>query len=371
MKLKYLFFVAGLAALSANAQVTITSDDMFNAPGQYFLSYSNPFDPTSLSPVPYPTGNAQGSSGPNQIWDFSQGPTNIVYRFDYLSPTNVDQVISTNFPQAMLVEKQTDQATGDSQYLFFSMIPGVGRQVYGFYADNPLFDPNNVFATPIVDFPSQIMYGQEWTTVATWVNNVSGSDPTDPSSGGFSLAEQVTQTSDLKVDAWGTVNLPDELNGFGQALRVNEAVTIDVSTDDGSGNFQHVETDYARNFYWLMPGRGIVAAIASTQSGTPPPDNFSTATQFWRMFNTNKKPSTNGGCTTPDAVSNLKIKFNSGQVLLSWTKANCATQYQVQYSTSPTDAASWKTLNTVTNQVLALDNPGQDRFRFYRVVSLK
>jgi hypothetical protein len=372
MKFNCLLIVAALASVSAKAQVTITSDDMFNQAGQYYLAYSNPFDPTATNPTPYPTGGVQGSAGPNQIWDFSQGPTNVVYRFDYLAPTNVDSSISTNFPQATLVEMQTDQATGDAQYLFFSMIPGVGRQVYGFYAPNPLFDPNNVFTTPIVDFPSQIIYGQEWTTVATWINNVSGSDPTNPTSGGFSIAEQVVQTSDLKADAWGTVNLPDELGGFGQALRISEAVTYDLSFDDGSGNFQHAETDYARNFYWLMPGRGIVAELASTQGSTPPADNFTTATQFWRMFQTNKKPSTNTtGCATPDPVSTIKIKVNSGQVLLSWTKANCATQYQVQYSTNPSDATSWQTLNTVTNQVLALDNPGGAPFRFYRIVSLK
>lgn len=371
-QLSCIAFLASLACCSVSAQVTITSADLFNQAGLYYLAYSNPFDPGALSPTPYPTGNAQGAAGANQVWDFSTGPTNIIYRFDYLSPTNIDSTISANFPQAKIVEMQTDQASGNAQYLFFEQIPNVGRQVYGFYADNPLFDPSNVFVTPIVDFPDPMNYGQTWTTVAVYVNNVGGTDPTDPTGGGFSIAEQVTQTSEMKVDAWGTVVLPDALGGFGNAIRINESVTIDVAVDDGSGNFQHADTEYAKNFYWLMPGRGIVAAIASTQASSPPPDNFSTCTQFWRMFQTNKKPSNTGGSCTPNPVSDLTIRLNNeGQVLLRWSKDSCAKTYRVDYTTNPVDQASWQTLTTVTNSTLAVDSWISNTPRFYRIVSSK
>src|SRR4051794_4382235 len=168
MKRTFLSLSVALAAgVSAHAQVTITADDMFNQPGLYYKAYSNPFDPTSTSPTPWavPSGLI-GPGGPSQVWDFSTGPTNIVYRFDYLSPTNLDSSITADFPKAQVIERQTDLATGGNQYLFFSQVPGVGREVYGFYVNSPLLDPSNVFDTPIVDFPSQITYGQQWTTIA-------------------------------------------------------------------------------------------------------------------------------------------------------------------------------------------------------------
>jgi hypothetical protein len=370
-----------LVGLTAYGQGTtppvVTSADMFTTPGLYFRCYSNPFDPTSTSPTPFalaPGVLGTANSSP-QIWDFSVGPTNITYRFDYLSPTGVVQ--AADFPQATVVEKQTDEATGNSQFLFFQQVSGVGRTVYGFYTDQyqGLLDPSNVFQQPIVDFPDRITFGQTWTTVATFVSNVGVSDPTDPTAPPGGVAVQTTMTSNLKVDAWGTIVLPDALGSFSPGLRINEDVTIDTAFDDGSGSgFQHIETDYTRNYYWVMPGRGIVAEVASIQgsNGTPVPDNFTTATQFWRMFETNKKPSSGpgGGCVTPDAVNNLSIKLGPGQVLLRWPQANCASSYQLQYTTNAFDTASWKTLTTVTNQLLVLDTT-KDQQRFYRVVSIK
>jgi hypothetical protein len=270
-----------------------------------------------------------------------------------------------------LVERQTDESSGNTQYLFFSQVPGVGRTVYGFYANTPLFDPSNVFTTPIVDFPSQITFGQEWTTVATYLSNVNGTDPTDPTSGAFAIGIQTVQTSDLKVDGWGTIVLPDQLGGFGQGLRINESVQIDISYDDGSGSYQHVETDYARNFYWLMPGRGIVASLASTQGATQLPDNFTAATQFWRMFETNKKATPPPVCTNANPVTDLRIRSSGGQVLLSWSKVNCTSQYRVEYTDGQEKPLTWQPLGIFTNQLYSLDSATTAKTRFYRVVSIK
>jgi len=382
MKHAVLVLLVGVLVPAARAQVTITADDMFNQPGQYYRAYSNPYDPTSLSPTPWPVPSGLiGSAGPNQFWDFSSGPTNIVYRFDYLLATNVDSSISSNFPQAQMVEQQTDEATQDVQYLFFTQVPGVGRTVYGAYTDiyAGLLDPAEVFTAPIVDFPATITYGMEWTTVAVYTSNVNvndNTDPTDPFSGSIGL--QVTETSDLKADAAGTMILPDDLGGaFAQGLRINESVTIATAMDNGDGTFSPVETDYARNYYWLMPGRGIVASLASTQgsSGAQVDNNFSTATQFWRMFETNKKPNTSTNTTgngSPAAVSDLRIRYSSGQVLLTWSKANNASQYQVDVSTNLADTASWKPFSGImTNGFFVLDNVVANQERFYRVVSMK
>jgi hypothetical protein len=370
------------ASAPAFGQVTISASDLFNQPGEYYEAYSNDYDPTALVNVPWPVPSGLiGSAGPNQIWDFSKGPTNVVYRFDYLAATNVESTITADFPAAQMVERKTDQATGSVEYLFFTQVPGVGRTVYGAYSDlySSLIDPAHVFLTPIVDFPDRISYGQEWSTVAVYLSNVFGddnSDPTDPFAGGWNLELQVTQTSTLKADAWGKIILPDELGGsFVDGLRINETVTIDLGYQDpDTGGYQNIETDTARNYYWLAPDRGMVAALASTTgaSGAPVPENFTTATQFWRMFATNKKPSTGPTCVTPDPVSDLRIRFNSGQVLLSWSKVNCATQYRVDYSTTTTDPAAWKPLSgIITNQFYVFDTTDQDPQRFYRVVSMK
>lgn len=363
--------------------VTITADDSFNQPGLYFLAYSNDFDPTNPTPISYSTRNIQGTSGPGQIWDFSTGPTNLVWRYDYLSPASIDAEVIASFPEAKVVEKQVNQTRGnEAQYLFFEQIANEGRQVYGFYANLPLFgEPVNRFAPPIVDFPARMTLGDKWHTSTVYSNTVVVSvDPTDPEGEGFSIDVLVTQTSEFEADATGTIILPNELNAFGPGLRINEQVTIDIQyLDDSSNTYQPLETDYARNFYWMMPGRGIVAGLFSTQNSDVlggnagmPPENFTRATQFWRLFETNKKvtPST-GGCTSPEAVQDLRIRVSAGQVLLSWTKANCATQYRLDYSTNPVDKTSWKTLTTLTNKVLALDSMAGDSTRFYRVVSVK
>ncbi|MHC1766297.1 MAG: hypothetical protein AB9869_18690 [Verrucomicrobiia bacterium] len=366
------FTLVTLSGLLAHGQSvtsppTITAADMFNEAGLYSRVYSNPYDPMSLSAQTYAVNGVMGSAGPDQFWDFSNGPTDKIYRFDYLAWNSV--VEAEDFPGASLVERKTDEATGNIEFLFLEPVPGVGRRVYGFYADKLLFTPVNVFEPPIVDFPDQFSYGTEWTTSTLYYSTVAGFD--EEEEGGFDIALRTTMSSKFEVDAYGTILLPGELGTFGPGLRINEEVTIDVAFDDGEGSFQHVETDYARNFYWVMPGRGIVAQLASTQSTAPPPDNFARATQFWRMFETNKRPSSTPGCVTADPVHDLTIRANGGQVLLTWSRANCAQQYRVEYSSTPSDPDSWKTMGTFTNQLYAMDDSRADQARFYRVVSLR
>lgn len=388
--------VAALTALQSHAQttdpVTLTADDMFGQSGLYFRAYS------STPGVTMSTTGILGEAGPNQVWDFSNGPKDVIYRFDYVNPTNVISSITDNFPQATLVEVKSEEGTTDDpEYLFFSQGPN-GRRVYGAWQSlagtskllqllgsiGLEIDPARIFASPIDDFPAQISFGQEWQTTAVFPMDLllpdSGGDSLDPidgeiGGGSLDMTIQVTQTSHLKADAWGTIILPDELGAFGPGLRINENTTVDVELDDGSGTLQHVETDYVRTYYWLMPGRGIVAAITSTQGTSELPDSFPTALQYWRMFETNKKASTNpgGGCANPDPVADLRIRVSNGQALLSWTKATCATQYRLESTSTPWDATSWKAITTLTNKVLALDsNPTTAQSqRFYRVVSMK
>lgn len=336
---------------------------MFNQLGLYYMAYGNDYNPLDPS-TSYAVGNIMGTSGTNRFWNFLAGPTNKVWRFDYLNPSNLTE--AAVFPQATIAEQKTDVASNQASWLMFDQVPGLGRKVYGFYDLEFSADtPSNVFNPPIIDFPDQINYGDTWNTSTMISTMISLLDPEVFDS----IPTQLTFSSTFKVDAWGIVDLPQL--GLLDALRVNEEQTINVAVDlDGEGQFQDLETDYARTFYWLSPGHGIVAQLSSVQSSTPPDDNFGLATAFVRMFETNKKAA--AGCTDPGAVTDLKIKFSNGKVLLQWTKTPCAKQYRVEYSLAPSDPSSWKVLGEATSNDFMLDiASGQDRLRFYRVVSLK
>jgi hypothetical protein len=172
------------AALSVpvitSGQVAITGSDMFNQPGLYYRAHVNHFEPMDISGgtayvVP---SNLIGSAGANRFWDFSSGPKDKVFRFDYMAPTG--QVEAVNFPTAKVVERKTDESDGSREWLFFEQVPGLGRKVYGFYAQNPLFTPSNVFVPPIVDFPDRITFGQEWTTSTSYESTLNVNTPPDP-----------------------------------------------------------------------------------------------------------------------------------------------------------------------------------------------
>ena len=354
----------------SSAQPIITAADMFNGEGQYYRAYANIYNALDLSGstayvVPPDLIGPEGADG---FWDFSTGPTDKVLRFDYLSPEGISQ--AAEFPNATIAERKTDESNGTFEWLFFEQVPQVGRRVYGFYAENPFFTPSNLFVPPIVDFPDRITYGQEWTTSMTYENDLSISDPDE--GGAFNLRQRVTMSSQFRADAHGTIILPDEIGDFGPGLRVTEEVQIDIAIDFGEGQFDHVETDFARNYYWLMPGKGIVAQLNSTQSSTPVPENFTRATAFLRLFETNKEQGTGGSCENPDPVADLRIRVSNGTILLTWSRAECATQYRVEYSSNPEDRDSWTPLGDPTaNLRWEGEHIRNGALRFYRVVSLK
>ncbi len=365
---------AFLCATGVYAQPKITSADFFGQTNLYYRAYSYAFDPADPGSVPFKVPSTLiGDSGPGQLWDFSQGPTDEVLRFDYLSPVGMDQ--SADFPSAKLVEQETvEGGTSTPQLLFYDLVPGTGRTVYGFYAENSLFTPTSVFVPPIVDFPDPITYGLEWSTSTTYQNTLTLGDPSGD--GTSSAGQKVDVSSNLKADAYGTIILTDALGvSFAQGLRVAEAVTYDVTVDLGGGDNFH-ETDYVRNYYWFVPGYGMVAQLNSTQGTTPVSTNFMNATAFVRMFETNRKividPGGGGGCTDPAPADNFRLRLANGVILLTWSKADCATQYIVQYTTTPAVTASWKPLGIATSNLSWQgENTTNGPARFYRVVSMK
>lgn len=370
-----LFLMATLAASAVgHAQVKVTLSDLFTQPGLYYRAYANNFNSSDItgSTAYIVPSNLIGSAGPDQFWDFSKGPNDKVFRFDYTSTEGMS--LAAEFPFAKMVERKTEEGKGSPEYLFFEAIPGMGRKVYGYYAENPFFSPVNVFIPPIVDFPDPITYGAEWTTSTVYENELSLNDP-DPEGGGlFEISQRITASSHFNVDAHGTIVLPDEIGVFAQGLRINEDVTYDFEIDFGDGQYEHVETDYTRNYYWVMPGYGIVAQLNSTQNSAPPPEKFTRATAFLRLFETNKKISSTGGsgCNAPLPVTDVRIRVSSGVILLTWSKVECASQYSVQYTSTPMAADSWKSLGDPTQNAMWLgENIRNGPARFYRVVSIK
>jgi hypothetical protein len=350
------------------AQVIITAADMFNQPGQYYKAYANATNNTSVS-----VSGMLGNAGGPQLWDFTSWPSDVIYRFDYLAATNAPHSADFVAAGARMAEQKTNESAVASQaWLYFTQDPVRGRLTYGFY--DPEFSAGiggsqaeEVFSSALNDFPATIRYGDAWSSSTTFTNTIIFGDPNDPATS-FSVDLLIAYSAADVVDAWGTANSPGI--GFGDCLRVNELVTYDTSADfnDGSG-FQHLETDYVRNYYWLRPGRGIVAQVTSQQSNSTPPDNnFLTATAVARMFETNHPdhgdPGTSGG------IQGLKLTLGPSGALLQWTALASVTSYRVEYIASA--GAGWQPVGITTANYLIDAAAGKPNtpMRFYRVVGL-
>jgi hypothetical protein len=334
-------------------------NDLHTQSGLYYRAYANAYQP--LFGTSYAVGNRMGSAGPDRFWDFSQGPTERIYRFDYLNPSGVPE--AAEFPQATVLERKTTEGVGDVEWLMFEPVPGLGRKVYGFYSESfsPSL-PSIPFSQPIVDFPDGIRYQDTWTTSMITESMFPSLSP----DWSLDFPMQTTWNSTFTADAWGVMLLPNL--GLVDVLRINEELTVDIAADLGDG-YQQIETDYVRNYYWLSPGRGIVAQLGSTQGTSMPPENFAQATAFVRMFETNKKPGAIDD--SPKPVGNLRLTVSNNLVLIQWQKAPNASRYRVEYSTGGLGADDWIPLVVETANDYLFDPAGPlHQNRFYRVVSL-
>lgn len=350
------------------AQTTITAADLFNQVGQYYRAYANATNNTSVS-----VSGMLGPAGGPQAWDFTSGPSDVIYRFDYLAATNTPNAADFVAAGAQVAEQKTDETAGVAQaWLYFTQDPAKGRLTYGFY--DPSFaagiggsQAEEVFSSALNDFPATIHYGTTWSSSTTFTNTITFGDPEDPLGGFFSMDLLIAYSATDVADAYGVANSPGI--GFGDCLRVNELVTYDISYDDGSG-FQHLETDYVRNYYWLRPGRGIVAQVTSQQSNSAPPDNnFLTATAVVRMFETNHPDG--GGGEPGGGIQGLKITLGKNGALLQWTALPSVTSYRVEYTTSA--GGGWQAVGDPTTANYFIDAAAgkpDAPMRFYRVVGL-
>jgi hypothetical protein len=345
--------VAG--ATVASGQITITSADMFNQVGQYYLAYAN--DSSTTVPV----SGMLGTSGGPQAWDFSSGPQNVTNRFDYLAATNGQNGADFVSVGAQIVELKTDLAdTNNQSWLYFAQDPVKGRVDYGFW--DPSFSksqPESVFTNGLQDFPSPIHYGGSWSGTIVFYSTYS-----DPTFGDF--PEQVTYSATDNVDAYGYVTLPSI--GFLECLRVHEVVEYDIAVDLGDG-YQSIGTEYILNYYWLAPEHGITVQITSTESASgPPPDNLpGGAAALSRMF----QASHTGSVTNPPpAIHGFKITLGKTAALLQWTAQTGISSYRVDYTTNLAGKINWQALgSTSSNFVLdpAAATPAAP-VRYYRVV---
>jgi hypothetical protein len=361
MKHQVPLLLALLAApwmVGAQQAPIIRLSDLHTQPGLYYKAYANAYQP--LIGPSYPVGNRMGSAGPDRFWDFAQGPTERTLRFDYLSPAGFLE--AADFPLATVIERKTVEESGSVEWLMFEPVPGLGRKVHGFYSEE--FSPGMPsipFSQPIVDFPDGIRYQDTWTTSMVTESIFPSLDPEWT----LDFLLQTTWNSTFTADAWGRMLLPN--NQVVDVLRINEELTVDIAANLGDG-FQHIETDYIRNFYWLSPGRGIVAELHSTQGSSMPPETFAQATAFVRMFETNKQPgSVPDG---PQPVDNLRLTVSNNNVLVQWQKAPNASRYRIEW-TDDLAQGVWTPLVEETANDYFFDPVGPaQKDRFYRVVSL-
>jgi hypothetical protein len=328
---------------------------MFNQVGQYYRAYANAA--TNTVPVSALLGTTNGP----QAWDFSIGPQDLIYRFNYIQASQGRNGADFVALGAQIAEQKIDESNTNTQsFLYFKQDPTSGRIDYGFY--DPSFSavqPESFFTNGLQDFPASINFGGTWSG-----HTVFESIYTDPVYGDFPM--QVTYTASDHVDAYGLVTLPNL--GFLDCLRVHELVEYDIAVDLGSG-YQPLGTQFTLNYYWLSPGHGIVVQITSTSSdSTPPPDNMpGGAAAFTRMFEL-YHPST--GTNPPPVITGFKITMGASAALLQWTRVTGVTSYRVDYATSLAPTANWQPLGTTTSNFVldpAAVTPAAPR-RYYRVV---
>ena len=369
-----LVLIGATTLVTVNAQVTIRSADMFSQVGEYYRAYVNAQPEDPISPLQsFPIREQVGESGGPHLWDFSEGPTETIRRFDYVDPRKT--IVGASFPEVSVAERMTLESTGEVKWLLFEQIPLVGRRVYG--AFDPLFDEIAiVFDQPIIDFPDPMQFGDKWSTSLSFTNSVSLF--------GIDFPIRITQVSEFEVDAFGFIELPGL--GFGDVLRVNELVTqtdavesnifggtgdpeIDGELGIGGTTFQDIQKTYHRNLYFFRPGLGIVAQITSTTSEAAPGPNFQEAIFFVRMFETNKQPPEL--CTDPGAVDDLEISFSGGRALLKWSESECTDSYRVEYSSLGGVSGSWQSLGETQGTFMVDPLAAVDPVRVYRVISRK
>lgn len=358
----FLGVTSGLAlafgSLAGQAQITISASDMFNQVGQYYRAYSNDGDAN--------VSGLLGSVGGPQAWDFTTGPQDLIYRFDYLPAESAGH--GAMFPGATFAERKTVESTGATAFMYLEQVTGKGRMNYGFF--DPEFSstlPASPFNPAINDFPDTISYEDTWSVSTTFDTEIVLFDP-DPDEGGeWAIPARINYSATATADAHGILNQPGI--GFGECLRVNELASYDITVDlMGDGSYQSLDFQYVRNLYFLRKGNGIAVQVTSKQQATPPPDNFATAAAVVRMFETNHA----AGGNEEVFIKDFRISMGKDQALLQWSKTSGVASYRVEYTTDlAAPRGGWQELRSTTANFVIDDTVKTAPRRLYRVIGLR
>lgn len=246
----------------ASSQITVTLDDLEYSENDYYKMYGR----TSL----YIVQGLTGKIGGPHTWDFSSGPTDISYTFDYVLPSSTPYV--GDFPNATIAEKRTGD--GDEAFMFLDFLDGTGRVNFGVFQPGLMTDPY-VFDPPITDFPETIEFMDFWDGATTFNASLSGLD----------IDANYTYTS--FCNAYGTLTLPDGLGDF-PCLQVNNLEHFEFYW---SGIL--MQEVYIRSIYWLIEDAGIAVIVVSEEGTSPPPEDFAYSSAYSRMFESSKFTTSN------------------------------------------------------------------------------
>ncbi len=260
MKIRLIALVSAFSfglSVSVISQIEITLNDIEYADGQNYKMYGR----TTLYIVQQFTGKIGGP----HTWDFSTGPTNINYTFDYLLPSATP--CEADFPSATVTEKRTGD--GSTAYMFLDFQNGTGRVNYGVCQPGVLPIPY-VFNPPIVDFPATINFMDFWDGQATFAAQ----------SGGIDLTVEYFFTA--FCNAYGTLALPGGLGSF-PCLQVNYLEHFKYYWEG-----MLLQESYIRSYYWLIENAGIAVIIVSEEGSAIPPENFNYSAGYNRMYESSK-----------------------------------------------------------------------------------
>jgi hypothetical protein len=239
------FIIAG----NIFSQITITSDD-FPSVGDTYVNASDE-SPANADP---------GSPGPNQSWNFTGFMEDFTSSSNFVTPGSTP--FSSLFPDANLATN-----TGDTIFSFIKLntdkAASLGIVIESVFSGNLV--NNYVPEELIADFP--LNYQDEW------IDEYYYEFFTDPGIPGVDSTRFKSEiTSEVEVDAWGTVTIP--LGTF-NALRLSEVRTsVDSSWAKVAGIWmlQFTTTTMSYNYEWWTNEAPVGPFLASMSST----DNFTT-----------------------------------------------------------------------------------------------
>ncbi|MEM7164543.1 MAG: dockerin type I repeat-containing protein [Planctomycetota bacterium] len=209
-----------------------------------------------------------GTPGQN-AWDFNvihQNQLSCIVTHDFVAPATGGFGGDTLFPGADFAQHTQGSGT-PLGYRYFSN-DVAGRTYYGLYQPGFSHQPEAIFPSPAIDYPSSFTLGSSWNFSYQLDRLINFMGSVTPS------RNLVTTTA--ICDAWGTMTLPNL--GTVSCLRVMDLEVVDFLIDPtGLGVFVSVGLFERRSYKWFAPGLGQIARVRSLQSvscpiSTPPLD---------------------------------------------------------------------------------------------------